>query len=96
LFLVQDYVEGKTYRMLLDERRALNQTFSEAEVLQLLRQLLPVLAHLHIRGIIHRDISPDNIILRDDGKPVLIDFGVVKELATRFQSPNHAATNNGG
>lgn len=88
LFLVQDYVEGKTYRMLLDERRAHNQTFSEAEILQLLRQLLPVLAHLHIRGIIHRDISPDNIILRNDGKPVLIDFGVVKELATRFQSPN--------
>ncbi len=88
LFLVQDYVEGKTYRSLLDERRAVNQTFTEAEVLQLLRQLLPVLAHLHIRGIIHRDISPDNIILRNDAKPVLIDFGVVKELATRFQSPN--------
>lgn len=88
LFLVQDYVEGKTYRSLLDERRAVGQTFAEAEVLQLLRQLLPVLAHLHIRGIIHRDISPDNIILRDDAKPVLIDFGVVKELATRFQSPN--------
>ncbi len=88
LFLVQDYVEGKTYRTLLDERRTSNQTFAEAEVLQLLRQLLPVLAHLHIRGIIHRDISPENIILRDDGKAVLIDFGVVKELATRLQSPN--------
>jgi serine/threonine-protein kinase len=89
LFLVQDYVEGKTYRALLDERKAASQTFSEAEVLQLLRQLLPVLAHLHIRGIIHRDISPENIILREsDAKPVLIDFGVVKELATRFQSPN--------
>ncbi len=89
LFLVQDYVEGKTYRTLLDERRTSNQTFSEAEVLQLLRQLLPVLAHLHIRGIIHRDISPENIILRQsDAKSVLIDFGVVKELATRLQSPN--------
>lgn len=88
LFLVQDYVEGKTYRSLIDERKAAGKTFSEAEVLQLLRQLLPVLAHLHSRGIIHRDISPDNIILRDDAKPVLIDFGVVKELATRLQLPN--------
>ncbi len=89
LFLVQDYVEGKTYHTLLDERKAAGQTFSEAEVLKLLRQLLPVLAHIHNRGIIHRDISPDNIILREsDAKPVLIDFGVVKELATRFQSPN--------
>jgi serine/threonine-protein kinase len=89
LFLVQDYVEGKTYHTLLDERKVAGQTFSEAEVLKLLRQLLPVLAHIHNRGIIHRDISPDNIILREsDAKPVLIDFGVVKELATRFQSPN--------
>lgn len=87
LFLVQDYVEGKTYRDLLEEHKAQGQTFSEAAVLQLIRQLLPVLAHLHTRGIIHRDISPDNIILREsDRKPVLIDFGVVKELATQFQS----------
>ena len=87
LFLVQDYVEGKTYRTLQDERQAAGQTFSEAEVLQMLRQLLPVLAHIHSRGIVHRDISPENIILRDrDHLPVLIDFGVVKELATRLQS----------
>lgn len=88
LFLVQDYVEGKTYWELLQERLAQGTTFGEAEVLQLLQQMLPVLAHLHFRGIIHRDISPDNIILRQsDRKPVLIDFGVVRELATRFQSP---------
>jgi serine/threonine protein kinase len=90
LCLVQDYVAGKTYRDLLAERQAVNQTFTEAEVLQLLRSLLPVLEHIHSRGIIHRDISPENIILRDsDAKPVLIDFGVVKELATRLQSPNN-------
>ena len=87
LFLVQDYVEGKTYRTLLNQRNAAGTPFSEAEVLQVLWQLLPVLAHLHDRGIIHRDISPDNIILRKgDESPVLIDFGIVNELATRFQS----------
>jgi len=89
LFLVQDYVEGKTYWELLQEKQAQGTTFLESEVMQLLQQILPVLAHLHVRGIIHRDISPDNIILRQsDRKPVLIDFGVVKELATRFQSPD--------
>jgi len=41
LFLVQDYVEGKTYPHLLDERKAAGQTFTQAEVLQLLRLLLP-------------------------------------------------------
>lgn len=94
LFLVQDYVEGQTYRTLLEQRQVQGVAFSEAEVLQLMRQLLPVLAHIHSKGIIHRDIAPDNIMLRQqDGKPVLIDFGVVKELATRFQSPNLTAQN---
>lgn len=87
LFLVQDYVEGQTYRGLLDQRRAQGIAFSEGEALQFMRQLLPVMAHIHSKGIIHRDIAPDNVILRQqDSKPVLIDFGVVKELATRFQT----------
>ncbi|MBN3896011.1 MAG: protein kinase [Nostoc sp. NOS(2021)] len=91
LFLVEDYVAGQTYRTLLAERQAGGQTFTEAEVLRLIQLLLPVLEHIHSRGIIHRDISPDNIILRDsDAKPVLIDFGVVKELATRLRSPESA------
>ena len=89
LFLVQDYVAGKTYRALLDERKAVGKTFTEVEVVQLMRSLLPVLEHIHSRGIIHRDISPENIILREsDHLPVLIDFGVVKELATKLQSLN--------
>lgn len=87
LFLVQDYVEGKTYRAILNDRIVQGLSFSEAEALQLLRQLLPVLAHIHARGIIHRDIAPDNIMLRQsDFLPVLIDFGVVKEIATRLQT----------
>jgi serine/threonine protein kinase len=89
LFLVQDYVAGKTYRAILDERKAVGQTFTEAEVLLFMRSLLPVLEHIHAKGIIHRDISPENIILRESERlPVLIDFGVVKELATKLQSLN--------
>ena len=89
LFLVQDYVAGKTYRTLFDDRKASGGAFTEEEVLQLVRSLLPVLEYLHSQGIIHRDIAPDNIILRDsDNLPVLIDFGVVKELATKLKSPD--------
>jgi serine/threonine protein kinase len=85
-FLVQDYVDGKTYRAMLDDRKKQGFVFSENEVTQLVKQVLPVLAYLHGKGIIHRDIAPDNVILRErDRLPVLIDFGVVKELATRIQ-----------
>ncbi|MEO0458583.1 MAG: serine/threonine-protein kinase [Cyanobacteria bacterium P01_A01_bin.114] len=85
LFLSQDYVEGTTYRDLLNQRRSQGQPFSETEIRQFLQQMLPVLAHIHAKGIIHRDVSPDNIILRrSDQQPVLIDFGVVKEVVTRL------------
>ncbi|OUC12441.1 MAG: serine/threonine protein kinase [Alkalinema sp. CACIAM 70d] len=88
-FLVQDYVDGKTYRTLLEERKGQGYVFSEPEIIQLMQQVLPVLSYLHGKGIIHRDIAPDNVILRErDRLPVLIDFGVVKELATRIQVPD--------
>ena len=82
LFLVQDYVEGPTYRELLYTRKQHGESFSEAETIQLLEQLLPVLDYIHSVGVIHRDIAPDNLILRTvDNLPVLIDFGGVKQLA---------------
>lgn len=86
LFLVQDYVEGPTYQNLLETRRRYASNFSEAEVMTLLRQILPVLQYLHGLGIVHRDISPDNLIQRNaDGLPVLIDFGGVKQLVVNVR-----------
>ncbi len=86
IFFVQDFVEGQTYRTILEERKGRGFVFSEKEIITLLKQMLPVLTYLHGKGIIHRDIAPDNIIQRaSDQLPVLIDFGVVKELATRIQ-----------
>lgn len=87
LFLVQDYIPGQTYRFLLDARKRNGSRFIEAEINQLLIQLLPVLEYTHSLGVIHRDISPDNLILRSsDGMPVLIDFGGVKEVAATAES----------
>lgn len=87
LLLVQDYVEGKNYRNLLLDRLKNGQTFSENEIFALMQQLLPVLSYLHSHNIIHRDISPENLILRSqDRLPVLIDFGVVQETNAKLNS----------
>ena len=87
LLLVQDYVEGQTYHTLINNRSQQGIKFSEAEISQLLWQLLPVLEYIHSLGVIHRDISPDNLILRSsDGMAVLIDFGSIKEVANKAQS----------
>ncbi|WP_414754866.1 protein kinase domain-containing protein [Anabaena sp. CCY 9910] len=80
-FLVQDYVEGDNYLQLLEQRQSQGKTFTEEEVITLLRQILPVLIYIHSQNTVHRDISPDNLILRrSDNLPVLIDFGGVKQL----------------
>ncbi|MHC5599508.1 MAG: protein kinase domain-containing protein [Nostoc sp.] len=95
LFLVQEYVDGKTYSRLLGELQRQGRNFSEDEVIQWLKNLLPVLEYVHQHNIIHRDISPDNIMLPDGNDlPVLIDFGVGKQIADMNQgrSSNHQVT----
>lgn len=84
LCIIQEYIDGKTYWQLLRERLEQGEFFSEAEILQWLKDLLPILDYLHNCYVIHRDISPDNIILsQKTGKPFLIDLGIVKEAATQ-------------
>ncbi|MBE9199948.1 MULTISPECIES: serine/threonine-protein kinase [unclassified Nodularia (in: cyanobacteria)] len=80
-FLVQDYIDGDNYDQLLEQRQSQGQAFSEEEVVNILQQILPVLSYIHSRDVVHRDISPDNLILRrSDHLPILIDFGGVKQL----------------
>ncbi|MGI2908330.1 protein kinase domain-containing protein [Tolypothrix sp. VBCCA 56010] len=75
-YLVQEWIHGQTLTQIVAAKGLLNET----TVREILLRLLSVLNYVHSRGIIHRDIKPDNIILRSsDGKPILIDFGAVKE-----------------
>ena len=88
LFLVQEYVQGQTYSTLIKQRQVQRQVFSEDEVIQLLADLLPVLDYIHKHGIIHRDISPSNIMLPTaDHLPVLIDFGIGQHISTMSHDP---------
>ncbi len=85
--LVQEWIEGETLEAIV----AANGPLSEDQVHSILCSLLPVLEFIHGQGIIHRDIKPDNIMLRSSTQqPVLIDFGAVREtMGTVFNSRNH-------
>jgi len=75
-YLVQEWVHGQTLTNVIQSQGQLQ----ENTVREILLSLLSVLDYVHSKGIIHRDIKPDNIILREiDNKPVLIDFGAVRE-----------------
>lgn len=69
-FLVTEYCPGGS---LADRPKPLGDVLS---VLKLFRQICAGAAHAHSRGIVHRDIKPDNIFIRADGTPVLGDFGI--------------------
>jgi serine/threonine-protein kinase len=89
-YLVQEWVEGVT----LSEKLETSGVMSEGSVKALLVSILPVLEFVHSKRIVHRDIKPDNIIVRRrDGVPVLIDFGAVKEtMGTVVNSQGNATS----
>lgn len=77
LYLVQEFVEGQNLAQEL-QRQGL---FNEQKIRELLLGVLPVLKFIHDRQVIHRDITPTNIMRRqNDGRLMLIDFGVSKQL----------------
>jgi serine/threonine protein kinase len=74
-YLVQEFIDGLNLAQELAQKGA----FNEAQIRQVLNDLLPVLQFCHARQVIHRDIKPENIIRRvSDNKLVIVDFGAAK------------------
>jgi serine/threonine protein kinase, bacterial len=75
-YIVQEWIDGDTLSALVAKQGVLD----ENQVRRILTDVLPVFSYIHSKSIVHRDIKPDNIILRHSDKlPVLIDFGAVRE-----------------
>ncbi|MEG3919253.1 serine/threonine-protein kinase [Microcoleus sp. T3_A4] len=75
-YLVQEFIDGKN----LEDELAVKGRFSEAEMVEVLREILKVLDFVHSRGSIHRDIKPANIMRGKNGRLYLLDFGAVKQV----------------
>lgn len=77
-YLVQEFVDGFTLEQIVQQHGAI----AEADVLEIMQSLLPVLQFIHEKGSIHRDIKPANIMVRKlDQIYFLLDFGAVKQVA---------------
>ncbi|NER81940.1 MAG: CHASE2 domain-containing protein, partial [Leptolyngbya sp. SIO1D8] len=81
-YLVQAYVDGESLSQVF-----LHQPLTEAQMIDLLEEVLPILNFIHQQQVIHRDIKPSNLMRRrTDGKLMLIDFGAVKEITTQVHT----------
>ncbi len=75
-YLVQEFIDGQDLEEELESRGP----FSEAQALEVLREILKVLKFVHENGSIHRDIKPSNIMRHRNGRLYLLDFGAVKQV----------------
>jgi len=86
LFLVMEFVQGETLESLLDRQGHLSPEWAAA----VLRDVLQGLDAAHRRGFVHRDVKPQNILVREDGVAKLLDFGTVSIPTTeRLTSVGH-------
>lgn len=75
-FIVMEYVEGVTLKNLIKRRGAL----TLSEVIDIMLQLTSAIACAHDSYIIHRDIKPQNVLILDDGRVKITDFGIAMAL----------------
>jgi non-specific serine/threonine protein kinase len=85
-FISTEYIQGETLDHCLSRS-----SLTIADALNIAVQVASGLAEAHRAGIVHRDIKPNNIILRPDGNVKVIDFGIAKFVEQRASSGNHDA-----
>ncbi|MDF1506412.1 serine/threonine-protein kinase, partial [Roseisolibacter sp. H3M3-2] len=80
-YYVTPFVAGESLR----QRLARDGALPAAEAARLLRDVASALDHAHRRGVVHRDVKPENVLLTEDGHAVVADFGIAR--AVRAASP---------
>lgn len=79
-YMALDFVRGRDLHDIIEDPRV---TLTPKHVRSILKKLLSAIKYIHDNNVLHRDISPDNVLLQANGNPVLIDFGAAREEASR-------------
>ncbi len=78
-FIVMEYIEGITLREYMNQHLEMHKSpLKWREALEFISQILQALNHAHMKGIVHRDIKPQNIMVMEQGNIKVTDFGIAK------------------
>jgi Protein kinase domain len=81
-YLVLAYIRGQSLDRLLNDLNANNKTMKPAQAARVALHLAEALGYAHGQGIVHRDVNPHNVMLDENGDPLLMDFGLASHPAT--------------
>lgn len=95
-YFVMEYIRGQDLEQLLNQYRSAGRRISPGEVMRIGRAIASALDYAHGKGVIHRDVKPSNVIVAEDGRVVLADFGLAVQTTTGtmgqvFGSPHYIA-----
>ncbi len=76
-YMALEYIRGHDLLDMIEEKKG---DLTPAQIVSLTHKMVSAVAHIHDRNVLHCDISPDNICIRADGEPVLIDFGSARKM----------------
>ena len=82
-FIAMEYLSGGTLAVRIHEG------MSSLAALRLASQIAKALDAIHAHDVVHRDLKPQNIMFRDNGRPVIVDFGLAKDLASDAKLTRH-------
>lgn len=74
VYIVMEYIRGESIRSYVERQGAI----SAEQALSMLKPVIHTLHRIHEKQLIHRDVSADNLLIREDGKVILVDFGAVR------------------
>ncbi len=77
-YMVMTYIPGRSLKSIMDEKHGMGERLSLAEIDKIMREVCAALSYAHGQGMVHRDVTPGNILFNEQGQAVLADFGIAR------------------